>query len=129
MICEDRTLITAQAAIAVWVRSTFGEVSALDGKERVLRFVEEAVELAQAVELDVAQVHLLVDYVYGRDVGKSWQEIAGCLVTLLAASTALGVDAAAAFETELARIHTPEVIARCRKRQNEKREALGQEPR
>jgi hypothetical protein len=40
------------------------------------------------------------------------------------AASALGVDADAVLEAELARIQRPEVVERCRRRQDEKRAAL-----
>jgi hypothetical protein len=46
------------------------------------------------------------------------------MVTLYAAASALGVDADAVLEVELARIQRPEIVERCRRRQAEKREAL-----
>ena len=113
-----------QARIAEWVNMVFGAVVAADGPERTLRFVEEAVELAQAVGLDADIVHRLVDYVFSREKGEPGKEVAGCAVTLLAAATANGVDAEKELDIELSRIQEPEVIARCRRRQSEKREAL-----
>lgn len=113
-----------QIRVARWVLSTFGEESAKNGPERTLRHVEEAIELAQAVGVDAATVHKLVDYVFSRPAGKPGQEVAGSFVTLLAAAEALGIDAASQFDVEMQRVHQPEVIERCRRRQAEKREAL-----
>jgi|HubBroStandDraft_5_1064220.scaffolds.fasta_scaffold228688_1 hypothetical protein len=118
------TIRTCQAYVVEWVKSVFGETVAADKKERTLRFVEEAVELAQAVGLEVHVVHRLVDYVFSREKGVPPQEVAGCLVTLFAAAAANGIDVQEQFAIELDRIRQPEVIERCRRRQNEKREAL-----
>lgn len=115
---------TNQTRVTAWVRECFTEAEAKDAPERSLRTAEEALELAQAVGVDAETLHRLVDYVFSRPVGKPEQEIAGTMVTLYAMANALGVDADAAFETELARIQTPEVMDRCRRRQHEKREAL-----
>jgi hypothetical protein len=65
-----------------------------------------------------------VDYVFARPVGEAGQEIGGCMVTIYAAASALGVDADAVLEAELARIQRPEVVERCRRRQDEKRTAM-----
>lgn len=116
--------MSAQARVAAWVRKVFDETVAVNAPERTLRFVEEAVELAQAVGIDARTMHRLVDYVFSRPVGEAPQEVAGSLVTLYAAASALGIDADTVFETELARIDRPEVIERVRRRQAEKREAL-----
>jgi len=112
--------------VAAWVRETFGEASAENAPERTLRAVEEVVELAQALDVDPATLHRLIDYVYSRPVGNVGQEIAGSLVTIFAAAAALEVDVDEVFAAEMDRIHTPEVIERCRRRQHEKREALAQ---
>lgn len=113
-----------QARVDSWMRVAFTKEEIANGPERTLRHVEEALELAQACNVDAATLHRLVDYVFSRPVGKPAQEIAGSMVTLYAAASALGVDAQAAFEAELVRIQQPEVIERCRRRQHEKREAL-----
>ena len=121
---EVERLRERQASVTAWVRKCFTEAEAKDAPERSLRTAEEALELAQAVGVDAETLHRLVDYVFSRPVGKPEQEIAGTMVTLYAMANALGVDADAAFETELERIQTPEVIERCRRRQHEKRAVL-----
>ena len=113
-----------QLRVQRWVYSTLGHESLHNGKERALRLSEEALELAQALEVPAETLHKLVDYVYSRPVGEVAQELGGCAVTLLAASTAAGVNLAEALTTELDRIETPEVRERVRLRQAEKREAL-----
>ena len=115
---------TNQSRVSAWVRSTFGDKVASDARERSLRAAEEIIELTQAAGIDAMTLHRLVDYVFSRPIGTVAQEIAGSLVTLYAAASALGVDADAEFEAELARIQRPEVIERCQRRQNEKRAAL-----
>jgi hypothetical protein len=113
-----------QRLVAEWILTTLGEESATNGAERVLRLVEEAVELAQACGVDAATVHRLVDYVFERPVGDPPKEIAGCMVTLYGAASALGVDADEEFRKELLRIQQPEVVERVRRRQQEKRAAI-----
>jgi hypothetical protein len=113
-----------QERVTEWVREVFDDTTASNIPERALRAAEEAIELTQACGVDAETVHRLVDYVFGRPCGEPAREIAGCLVTLYAAASALGVDAGAEFERELTRIWQPEVIERCRRRQSEKREAL-----
>ncbi len=116
--------LSKQSRVAKWVREVFTEKEAHDVPERALRMVEEAIELAQACEVDAATLHRLVDYVMGRSVGRQGAEIAGTMVTLYALASAVGCDADLEFEIELKRIAQPEVIDRCRRRQHEKREAL-----
>lgn len=116
--------VSNQDRVEVWAAQVLGLKSASDIAERVLRAVEEVLELAQTCGVGQEQLHRLVDYVYGRPVGKPAQEIAGSMVCLYAAAGALGIDAQTAFETEMTRIQQPEVIERVRRRQAEKRAAL-----
>jgi len=125
MIGQSPKRLSKQSRVARWLDLVFTEAEIVDWRERVLRFVEEAIELAQAVHLDAATLHRLVDYVYSRPVGEVSQEVAGCLVTLYAAAHSLGVDSDEVFEDEFKRIHRPEVLARIRRRQSEKRAADG----
>lgn len=117
-----------QSHVAAWTCGTFGEESASNIRERCLRVVEEVVELAQACDVDARTCQRLVDYVFSRPAGKPAQEIAGCMITLYAAASALDVDADAELEVELVRVQRPEVVERCRRRQSEKRAALGSAP-
>lgn len=114
-----------QERVTDWVRSTFTMKEANDVPERALRMAEEAIELAQACDVDVATAHRLVDYVFSRPKGRPAQELAGCMVALYAVAAATGDDADAELEKELERIRHPEVVERCRRRQHEKRAALG----
>ena len=113
-----------QARVAAWILETFGIEFLRNGHERTLRLIEEVVELAQAAGIEKDVVHRVIDYVFSRPVGTVEQEIAGSMVTLYGAATAFGVDAQGELEKELTRINTPEVKDRCRRRQDEKREAL-----
>ncbi len=113
-----------QARVAAWILETFGPDFLRNGHERSLRAVEEVVELAQAAGVTAEIVHKIVDYVFSRPAGTVEQEIAGSMVTIYGAATALGVNAQKEFEKELARINTPEVRERCQKRQAEKCAAM-----
>jgi NTP pyrophosphatase (non-canonical NTP hydrolase) len=109
-----------QAAMERWARRVLGE-SAWVPDERALRVAEEAIELAQALNVTAEDLHRLVDYVYSRPVGDPGQEVAGIFVTLYAAAACIGVDAEAEFKQEFARIHSPDVEEKIRRRQAEKR--------
>lgn len=120
-----------QERIARWLTETLSEeseeagLSPLDNREeRAVRFVEEALELAQAIGVDRDQLHRLVDYVMNRPVGEVAQEIGGSMLTLYAVSAACGVDADAQAMKEVKRVETPEIRAKVRRRQKEKRAAL-----
>ena len=113
-----------QFVIWRWALRVLGETAVRNLPERGLRVAEEAIELGQAMGVDAADLHRLVDYVYSRPVGTPGQEIAGTMVTLYAAAAAVGVNADAAYEAEVARIHTPEIEDKVRRRQAEKRERM-----
>lgn len=92
-----------QAAIYQWVADTFG-ANTLHTSERAMRFVEEAIELVQAVGLSAVVVHRIVDHVYAKPPGGLAQEIGGCGTTLLALAAAHGVSADDAERAEFERV-------------------------
>lgn len=113
-----------QHDVALWVTSLFGKDNANDPRERGMRFLEEAIELAQAAGIDQVEVDKLVRYVYERPKGNVRQEVGGVSVTLAAFCHAAGVDLGDAAADELRRILRPEVKERCKRRLREK-EAAG----
>lgn len=103
---EATSGVSFQQRVDPWLLTCFGEVIARDRQERNHRFLEEAIELAQACECTASEAHQLVDYVFGRPVGDPEQEVGGVAVTLAALCLAWGIDMHAAGETELARVWT-----------------------
>ncbi|MDD5277705.1 MAG: hypothetical protein PHR16_16685 [Methylovulum sp.] len=95
-----------QSRVRPWMMACFGEGISADRQERCHRFLEEALELVQSLDCSLSEAHQLVDYVFGRDVGETSQEVGGVMVTLGALCLAVGVDMHEAGETELARIWT-----------------------
>jgi len=95
-----------QDRVQPWLMACFGEMIAGDREERNHRFLEEALELVQALGCSASEAHQLVDYVYGRDVGEPAQEVGGVMVTLAALCLANKLDMHANGEAELARIWT-----------------------
>ena len=93
---QDRT--------STWAGACFGELIAGDQKERAQRFVEEALELAQASGIPREEVLQLVDYVFGRPAGQFEQEVGGVLTTLALLCAARQVRMTVCGETELARV-------------------------
>lgn len=94
-----------------------------DVEERTIRFVEEAVELAQALGLSRERVQKVTDYVYGREVGVPEQEVGGVSVTLAVLCNSAGISWETAAHRELNRVNTPLVMQKIMDRQMEKREA------
>lgn len=94
---------TFQERVRAWVIACFGDTVLCDTKERNWRFLEEALELAQACDCSREDALKLIDYVYGRPVGEKSQEVGGVLLTLSALCSAHGISMDAAGQTELLR--------------------------
>lgn len=106
-----------QQRVAPWMQACFGPVISSDTVERNHRFLEEALELVQALGCTSHEAHQLVEYVYNRPVGDPPQEVGGVMVTLAALCLANGIDMHSAGETELVRILRPEVMDKIRAKQ------------
>ena len=103
-----------QGRVAKWMLDCFGADITNDQSERCYRFFEEAGELCQALGMTEDMAHKLVTYTWGRDIGEPVQEVGGALVTLAALCHASDIDMSEAGEIEMARIDTPDVMARIR---------------
>ena len=88
-----------------WMLKCFGHGVTYDHQERSYRFLEEALELVQALDCSKEDALRLVDYVYGRPKGEINQEIGGVAVCLAALSTAAQYDTAFCAEAELRRVN------------------------
>ena len=113
-------VVPFQSRVNGWMQECFGPEISADKVERNHRFLEEALELVQALGSTKDEAHKLVDYVYGRAVGDPPQEVGGVMVTLAALCLANGMDMDAAAETELSRILQPEVVTKIREKQKRK---------
>lgn len=107
---------TFQASSAKWAGICLGEEKVQDLNERAERFLEEALELGQAMGQTRKAAHCMVDYVHDRAKGEPAQEVGGVLTTLAVLCHALGIDMSAAGEVELERIFQPEVMEKIRKK-------------
>ena len=93
-----------QMRVAPWIKSCFGDdLSAIDLRERAHRFVEEAMELAQATGCTEDEAHDLVRYVFGRPSGAAMQEVGGVMMTLAALCLLADIDMHKAADVELDR--------------------------
>jgi NTP pyrophosphatase (non-canonical NTP hydrolase) len=97
---------TFQRRVQDWMIATFSMEVCRDTIERNHRFLEEALELVQALGCTASEAHQLVDYVYGRGQGDVNQEVGGVMVTLAALCLANDLDMHQGGETELARVWT-----------------------
>lgn len=84
---------TRQATVFAWGSKAFGREQMNSPRQRGLRFMEEAIELAQALDVDLGQLHKLLDYVYGRPKGEPAKELGGVGVTMLALAQCLNLSA------------------------------------
>lgn len=92
-----------QEEVATWVETCFGAESAADTVIRTHRFIEEAVELAQAMRVPKDEVLQIVDYVYSRPIGDVHQEVGGTITTLTALCNSVKLPLRWAAVTELIR--------------------------
>lgn len=92
-----------QARVHEWMLATFDANTVESTTERNHRFLEESVELVQSLGCTREEAHLLVDYVFNRDVGVPAQECGGVMVTLAALCNTRGMRVEDAAEAELAR--------------------------
>lgn len=97
-----------------WVVECFGKEIAADIMERVHRFLEESLELAQSKGCTADGAHQLVEWVFNRPVGDPFQEAGGVRVTFSLLCSAAGIDEELAGEIELARISQPGMMAKIR---------------
>ncbi len=110
-----------QRRVWVWCTHVFAERPGWQEKrQRVQRFIEEALELAQACDVPREDMERLVSYVYGRPVGDPQQELGGTVITLAALAEALGLDAEAAGFDEMERVERPDVSEKVRAKQKAK---------
>lgn len=93
-----------------------GDPTDLD--ERRDRFGEEAIELFQSLGGTREAAHLIVDYVFGREIGRPDQEFGGTMTTLAGLAAYAGESLTVCGEVELARTWRPEVIAKIRRKRS-----------
>ncbi|MBT9290402.1 hypothetical protein [Prosthecodimorpha staleyi] len=92
-----------QRRVVEWLRACFPTSSVNDQQERMHRFLEESLELAQAAGCSKREALELVDYVFAREVGNRRQEVGGVMVTLAGLCHAMQIDLDEAAEAELDR--------------------------
>lgn len=103
-----------QARVGAWATMCFGTQDAGDIQQRAFRFLEEALELAQAMGVTADETAELSGHVFSKPIGEPEQELGGVMVTLAALANAAGHKIGRDAEEELARISTLEVIEKIR---------------
>ena len=92
-----------QARVKQWLAACFPQSVRSNRRERTYRFLEEALELAQANGCSRADAQALVEYVYSRPVGLPELEVGGVMVTLASLCAATSIDMTEAGDRELQR--------------------------
>ncbi len=92
-----------QKRVEQWLGECFPPSVRSDRSERTHRFLEEALELAQANGCSRADAAALVDYVFGRTRGQPDLEVGGVMVTLASLCSASGINMDEAGVRELQR--------------------------
>ncbi|MEE7625404.1 hypothetical protein V3O24_04460 [Methylobacter sp. Wu8] len=95
---------TRQRQILEWANKTFGKSTADNTGERIRRFAEEAIELAQAVGLDKQAMIDIIEHVYAKMPGNVAQEIGQVGVSLLGLAEHLNIQADEEESKEFERI-------------------------
>lgn len=95
-------LTSYQQRVEQWLDACFPPTVRSDRVERTHRFLEEALELAQANGCSRDDALALVEYVFLRPVGRPDQEVGGVMVTLagLCSASAINMDDAGDRELE-----------------------------
>lgn len=106
-----------QERVRSWVVACFPALAHNDLLERQDRFIEEALELVQALGYSRDRAFALVDYVFDREAGSPPQEVGGVMMTLAALCSAARLDMAECGETELSRVCQPEIMGKIRAKQ------------
>jgi hypothetical protein len=86
------TTIDRPSRALMWAEQTFGSI-ALDPHERVMRFLEEAIELGHAIGISGSDVQNLVGRIWARKRGEVARELGQAQLTLELLSKAIGISA------------------------------------
>lgn len=97
------SITSFQERVEGWLKACFTPAVRSDRTERTHRFLEEALELAQANGCSREDAVNLVEYVYGRPAGIADLEVGGVMVTLAALCSASQINMDEAGDRELER--------------------------
>jgi len=99
----EKTPYSFQVRCMKWILAWLNTNRVWNKQERNQRFLEEALELVQSLDMDEATAHKLVDYVFGRPKGEPKQELGGVMNTLAILSETNSMSMWVEAETELTR--------------------------
>lgn len=95
--------IPLEVRVADWVRTRIGN-DHMNPRERAMRLLEEASELAQSEGVTLEQARKQIDYVFSRSMGDPIQEAGGVAVCLLGWCASHGVRLNDVAKAEILRI-------------------------
>lgn len=95
--------MATQADMFEWCVRTFGMQNATSQRVRALRFLEEAIELGQALGLSEVIADALMTRVYAKEKGDIKQEFGGVYVTLNVLAESMRLDLRQMGEAEFDR--------------------------
>lgn len=94
---------TTGAYILLWAKTMFGDV-AMNKRERALRMLEEACELAQAADITLEDATAIGQRTWSRPKDTIEKEVGGLLVTVLSLCEVNGIDPEIVLLNEARRI-------------------------
>jgi len=109
-----------QDRVCEWIVKCFPPSLYASKRERALRFLEEAMELAQAEGLTRLDVARMAGYVFNRPVGGTQQEVGGVMVTLAALCWNENIYLDVAAKREIERIEDSAIMEKIRAKQRSK---------
>lgn len=83
---------------------------------RALRLLEEVLELCQADDVLVSEIHTIIDQVYSKPAGYRAEELGGVIICVVAYADIAGWDLEDIFYDEFCRIMDPVIMEKVRRR-------------
>lgn len=99
----EKTPYSFQVRCMKWILAWLHSNIVWNKQERNQRFLEEALELVQSLDMDATTAHKLVDYVFSRPKGEPKQELGGVMNTLAILAETNSMSMWQSAEDELAR--------------------------
>lgn len=122
----EKTPYSFQARCMKWILAWLNTNLVWNKQERNQRFLEEALELVQSLDMDKETAHKLVDYVFNRPRGEPKQELGGVMNTLAILAETNSMSMWADGEAELVRCWNN--IDKIREKQKAKPKLTGNTP-
>lgn len=99
----EKTPYSFQVRCLKWILTWLNSNLIYNKQERNQRFLEEALELVQSLDMDRETAHKLVNYIFDRPKGEPKQELGGVMNTLAILSETNSMSMWEAAEEELTR--------------------------